>query len=102
MSGNGPGNGVQAGDPGGLTIYSVTGCLTIPRSHQFKIHVRGELYDNFLDRAVSEQYLESDLMVDPDQNIVRGALPSNLSDSLLIQQRPIHNYYRGLLNRAYP
>ncbi len=96
-SGNGPGK--AAGD---LTIYSVTGCLTITRSHQFKIHVRGELYDNFLDRAVSEQYLESAVMIDPDDNITRGALPSGLADSVLIMQRPIHSYYRGFLNRAYP
>jgi hypothetical protein len=97
--GSGDGPGSTTGD---LVIFSVTGCLAIPRTHQYKIHVRGELYDNFLDRAVSEQYLESALLVDPDANVTRGGLPSGVSDSVIIQQRPIHNYYRGYLNRAYP
>jgi hypothetical protein len=95
-SGNGP------GIAGGLTPFSVTGCLSITRSHQFKIHVRGELYDNFLDRPVSEQYLESALLVDPDGNVSRSGTPSGLEDSTLIMQRPIHNYYHGFLNRSYP
>ena len=95
-NGDGPGQG------SGLTIFSVTGCLAITRSHQFKIHVRGELYDNFLNRAVSEQYLESAYLVDPDSNVTRGGLTTGLEDSVIIQQRPIHNYYRGYLNRAYP
>lgn len=107
-NGDGPGNGVDPSDPAQgdasqrLTVFSVTGCLTVTRSRQFKIHVRGELYDNFVDRAVSEQYLESALLIDPDGDVTRGAVPTGLTDSVLIMQRPIHNYYRGLINRAYP
>jgi len=99
-SGNGPGRAA------GLTIFSMTGCFTISRSHQIKIQVRGELYDNFTSRAVSERYLESALLVDPDEDVRRstgpGVLPSGLDDSVLIFQRPIHNYYQGYLNRTYP
>jgi hypothetical protein len=99
-NGNGPGRS------GGLSIFSMTGCLTIDRSHQIKIQVRGELYDNFTSRAVSEQYLESALLIDPDSSVVRssgsGVLPTGMEDSQLIFQRPIHNYYQGYLNRSYP
>jgi hypothetical protein len=34
--------------------------------------------------------------------VARGALPTGLEDSELIMQRPIHNYYRGYLDRSYP
>lgn len=89
-----------------LTIFSVTGCLTFTRSHQYKIHVRGELVDNALNLPVSEHFLESTLLIDPDNNIVRpvGAWspPSGLEDSTLIMQHPIHNFYRGFMTRSYP
>lgn len=107
-NGDGPGIGVQATDPATadptqrLTLFSLTGCLTMERSQQYKIRVRGELYDNFIDRAVSEQYLESALLVDPDSNVSRGAPSSNIEDTILIFQHPVHSYYRGYLNRAYP
>jgi hypothetical protein len=110
--GDGPGNGAKPGDPGSssvssrLTIFSLTGCLAFTRSHQYKILVRGELYDNVIGRPVAEKYLESALLVDPDNNIVRSAnpavLPTGLGDSTVIMQRPIHNYYRGYLSNSYP
>lgn len=84
------------------TPFSVTGCFTINPSRQFKIHVRGELYDNFLNRAVAEQTLQGALLVDPDGNVTRGPLATGLDDSTLMLQRPIRNYYEGLRNRSYP
>lgn len=92
----------------GLSVFSVTGCLTFTRSHQYKIHVRGELVDNALNVPVSEHYLESALLIDPDNNIVRpnpsGAWtpPAGIEDSTLIMQHQIHNFYRGFLARGYP
>ncbi|MBN8524298.1 MAG: hypothetical protein J0M02_03060 [Planctomycetes bacterium] len=115
--GNGPGNGRKPGDPAyvdaatadpakKLTIFSVTGCLAFTRSHQYKIKVRGELFDNVVGRPVAEKYLEAALLVDPDNNIVRSAnpavLPTGLNDSTIIMRRPIHNYYRGYLSDTYP
>jgi hypothetical protein len=109
--GDGPGIGTRPGDPGAsasrrLTIFSITGCLAFTRSHQYKILVRGELFDNVIGRPVAEKYLESALLVDPDNNIVRSAnpavLPTGLNDSTVIMQRPIHNYYRGYLSNTYP
>jgi hypothetical protein len=85
-----------------LTLFSVTGCMGFQRSHQYRIQVRGELFDNVMGKAVSEQYLESALLVDPDNNVSRGAMPAGLTDSTVIMQRPIHNYYRGYLTRSYP
>ncbi len=89
-----------------LTVFSVTGCLTFTRSHQYKIHVRGELVDNALNLPVSEHYLEGTLLIDPDNNIVRpvGAWspPPGLEDSTLIMQHQIHNFYRGSMTRSYP
>jgi hypothetical protein len=94
------GDGPAAGK---LTVFSVTGCLTFTRSHQYKIHVRGELVDNVLNRAVSENYLEGALLIDPDSDTVRGgALPTGLDDTTLILLHPIDNYYRGYLSRSYP
>jgi len=110
-AGDGPGNGTKAGDPGSsvsrrLTIFSLTGCLAFTRSHHYKILVRGELYDNVIGRPVAEKYLESALLIDPDNNIVRSSnpavLPTGLGDSTVIMQRPIHNYYRGYLSNTYP
>ncbi len=107
-NGDGPGVGAQPGDPATgdpasrLTAFSLTGCLTLERSRQYKIRVRGELFDNFIGRAVSEQYLESALLVDPDGNVTRGGVPGNLEDAVLMFQHPVHSYYRGYLNRAYP
>lgn len=115
--GNGPGNGRKPGDPAyvdatttdtakKLTIFSVTGCLAFTRSHQYKIKVRGELFDNVVGRPIAEKYLEAALLVDPDNNIVRSTnpavLPTGLNDSTIIMRRPIHNYYRGYLSRTYP
>lgn len=109
--GDGPGIGTQSGDPGSdpnmrLTVFSVTGCLTLSRSHHYKILVRGELYDNVIGRAVAEKYLESALLVDPDNNVVRSSNPAvppqGLGDSTVIMQRPIHNYYRGYLSAGSP
>ena len=102
VAANGNGPGIPT-----LTNFSVTGCLTFTRSHQFKIHVCGELVDNYLDKAVSEDYLEGCLLIDPDNNIVRstgapGNLPTGLDDSVMMMQHPIHNFYRGLLTRGYP
>jgi len=85
-----------------LTLFSVTGCMGFQRSHQYRIQVRGELFDNVMGKAVSEQYLESALLVDPDNDVSRGAMPAGLTDSTVIMQRPIHNYYRGYLTRSYP
>lgn len=110
-AGDGPGNGAKAGDPGinpdrRLTIFSITGCLAFTRSHHYKIVVRGELYDNVIGRPVAEKYIETALLVDPDNNIVRGSnpavLPTGLQDSTVIMQRPVHNYYRGYLSNTYP
>jgi hypothetical protein len=107
-TGDGPGIGVEPGDPATatparkLTLFSVTGCMAFQRSHQYKIQVRGELFDNVMGKAVSEQYLESALLVDPDNDVARGAMPSGLTDTTVIMQRPIHNYYRGYLTRSYP
>jgi hypothetical protein len=107
-TGNGPGIGVEADDPATaaparkLTLFSVTGCMAFQRSHQYRIQVRGELFDNVMGKAASEQYLESALLVDPDNDITRGAMPTGLTDSTVIMQRPIHNYYRGYLTRSYP
>lgn len=109
--GDGPGNGALPGDPGSdptmrLYVFSVTGCLSFSRSHQYKILVRGELYDNVIGRAVAEKYLESALLVDPDNNVIRSANPAvppqGLGDSTVIMQRPIHNYYRGYLSAGSP
>ena len=109
--GDGPGNGAKAGDPGAdpakrLTIFSLTGCLAFTRSHHYKIVVRGELYDNVIGRPVAEKYIETALLVDPDNNVVRSSdpstLPMGMQDSTVIMQRPIHNYYRGYLSNTYP
>ena len=109
--GDGPGDGKRSGDPGTdpdkrLTVFSVTGGLAFMRSHQYKIQVRGELFDNVIGRPVAEKYLEAALLVDPDNNVVRsanpGVLPTGLGDSTIIMQRPIHNYYRGYLANTYP
>jgi hypothetical protein len=104
-NGDGPGN-ASGGGTKKLTIFSITGCLAFTRSHQYKILVRGELYDNIIGRPVAEKYLETALLVDPDNNIVRSSnpavLPTGLNDSTIIMQRPIHNYYRGYLSTTYP
>jgi hypothetical protein len=119
-NGNGPGAGIKPGDPAyvnattadvlkKLTVFSLTGSLAFVRSHQYKILVRGELFDNVYGKAVAEKYLETALLVDPDNNIVRSdpavtpnVLPAGLGDSAVIMQRPIHNYYRGYLSDTYP
>jgi hypothetical protein len=107
-NGNGPGIGAQPTDPAygtaskQLTLFSVTGCMGFQRSHQYKIRVRGELFDNNINSAVSEQYLESAIIIDPDNNVSRGASPTGLVDSTVMMMRPIHNYYRGYLSRSYP
>lgn len=94
-AGNGPASG--------LTMFSVTGCLSFMRSNQYRIIVRGELYDNILDKAVSEHYLESDYLIDPDRNVNRlGGPASGIEDSTVMMQRQIHNYYRGYMTRSYP
>lgn len=85
-----------------LTAFSVTGCFAITRSKQFKLRVRGELYDNMLGRAVSEQFLESALLIDPDGDVTRGSMPGGLDDTTVLMQRPIHNYYRGEMSRLTP
>lgn len=115
--GNGPGDGRKSGDPAyvspttsnpalRLTLFSLTGSLALPRSHQFKILVRGELFDNIIGKPVAEKYLETALLVDPDNNVVRSTnpatLPAGLTDSTIIMQRPVHNYYRGFLAGSNP
>ena len=86
-----------------LTIFSLTGCLSFMRSNQYRIVVRGELYDNLVDKAVSEHYLESAYLIDPNRDVNRAVAPkSGLADSTVIMQRPVHNYYRGYMTRSYP
>lgn len=80
-----------------LQAFSLTGTLSIMRSRQFKIQSRGELFDNQLNRIVSQAYLETALQLDPDENVVRsvGGLASGLRDSAVLMQRPIHDYVRS-------
>ncbi len=95
-------DGPGVSDQRPLTIFSVTGSLAFMRSHHYKIEVRGELFDNALDKAVNEKYLEAAILIDPDNNIVRGGLPSGLEDTTIMMQKPVHNYYRGYLDQSYP
>ena len=90
--GNGPGVASTK-----LQNFCLTGCLSIMRSRQFKIQSRGELFDNQLNRIVSQAYLESALYLDPDQDVTRPAagLPTGLKDTTVLMQRPIHDYVRS-------
>lgn len=116
-AGNGPGIGTRSDDPAyinptasdpakRLTLFSLTGCLAIARSHQFKLLVRGELFDNLLGKPVAERHSETAVLIDPDNNVVRSAnpavLPSGLGDTTIIMQRPVHSYYRGYLAGSGP
>lgn len=95
-SGNGPGILSTS-----LELFSVTGCFSLMRSHQYKIMSRGELYDNYLGKVASEFHLESALLLDPDNNVNRTGLPSGVADSVILTQRPFHNYIRSLMVRSY-
>lgn len=94
-SGNGP--------TANLTLFSLTGCLSFMRSNQYHIVVRGELYDNLIDKAVSEHYLESAYLMDPNRDVNRSVAPkTGMKASTVMMQRQVHNYYRGYMTRSYP
>lgn len=63
------GNG-QGPKPADNMFFSITGCLSIGKSHFYRIWSRGEVYDNLLKKPVSQQTLESVLTVDPEAPLV--------------------------------
>lgn len=70
--------------------FSLAGAFYIGKSHHYRIICRGELFDNVLQRPVSDATLESVLVVDPEGN--------DITQSHYLFQRWHHGRYTGHLS----
>ncbi len=86
--------------------FSLTGCLTIGKSHYYRVITRGELWDSLLGRPVSTATLESVLAIDANGDGRQDANPSAATgiadDVTVLHQRWYWNRYNGLLPTVYP
>ncbi len=97
------------------TYFSLTGYMTMEKSHFYRMITRGEVWDEWRRLAMESVLLETVFMLDPDGNVLMKSATkpvpidpttnvvtdgSGLEDSSIIYQRWLTDLYSGSRNRS--
>lgn len=97
------GYGPVIDEAAGDVFFNICGTFYLGKSRFYRIFVRGELFDNRLNRVAARSHLESVFCVDPDGNCsFTGPGASGLEDSQVLFQKWHFHALRASMVGSYP